>query len=106
MLVHLASFLFSLLLMLQNVNELLHKKSAPQSLQMLTIMTAFISPVSSPLSISTSHFTLLRGGKGNNLFYYTKTFFPNLKTIYYANDFLINITQISLTYYPCPLIHQ
>jgi len=78
MLVHLASFLFSLLLMLQNVNELLHKKSAPQSLQMLTIMTVFISPVSSLLLYPTSRFPILRGGKGNNLFYYTKTFFSEL----------------------------
>jgi len=64
---------------LQNVNELSHKKSASQFLQMLTIMTAFISPYLPFMPTSLGRFLSLRGGKGNNLFYSTKTFFGIFK---------------------------
>jgi len=47
---------------------------------MLTIIP-FISTACSPLSTSFGRFPVLRGGKGNNLFYSTKTFFKILKFI-------------------------
>ena len=79
-LVHLASFLFFLLLVLQNVNELLIKNQHPySSFPNADHHACFISPVSSLLSYPTGRFPILRGGKGNNLFLSTKIFSKILK---------------------------
>jgi len=62
---------------LQNVNELPHKKSAPQSLQMLTILYhLYFNAWFLPLLhlIPRLPLFVFRGGKGNNLFLSAKIF--------------------------------
>ena len=96
-LVHLASFLFFLLLVLQNVNELLIKNQHPYFFfPNADHHACFISPVSSLLSYPTGRFPILRGGKGNNLFLSTKIFSKILKHFFGAFIFIFSVKKPKL----------